>query len=202
MGRLIATEVGTERITSDPKAKKSVAKHNKAVVNTGDVRTALHEGKHLLKTRGPLQNVPGVAGSTARKMLSKMTKRPEVPVDKHAKAGHKEHAWITGNELYNARNKKEADAALSRQSHVVGQRKMSKAARNNMADTEYGLGARLMYDPSRGHGARKVAKSAMESVGNERATYKKYRDQQSYIGRGQHDTPQYLKKMSKQPKAP
>ncbi len=212
MGRVVANEVGAKNIRATSAAPQKLTAwgeanssptgrtmrgrmghlipKGKANVYKGGVHTAVHEGKHLVDAKRERRGGTRIPSTYARQ---KGTEKP---------AEHS-HGWIEASGLYNAKNKKEYEASMRKRGTYLNQQDLNDSLDEGyMAEDEYDMGARLMYDPARGHGARKVAKSAMASVRNERATYKKYRDQQSYVGRGRHDTPQYLKKMSKQPKAP
>lgn len=215
MGRMVASEVGAENIRSTSAAPYKLTAwgeanssptgrtmrgrmghlipKGKANVYKGGVKTAIHEGTHLVDAKRERRGGTRIPSTYARQ---KGTEKP---------AEHS-HGWIEANTLYNAKNKKEYEESLRKHGTYLNQQDLKDSlAEGYMAEDEYDMGARLMYDPSRGHGARKVAKSAMESVGNEKATYKKYRDQQSYVGRGNSDVPETLKKpkyqtsMSKQP---
>jgi len=216
MGRLVAQEVGN-RIINRPKplswrqakgtrgeanvgGEKSIqlgpfektwwSEKRRASTRTGEMLekghayiydssalTAVHEGMHLLEN---VRKGKGV---------------PEVEASRYG--GSKDHPWIEANELYNARNKAEYDRNLASHEHYLATQDTKKTAADNMAAAEYDLGARLMYDPSRGHNVRQTVQAAFESVGGgkaERDTYIKYRNQQSYVGRGNKEPWEFYRK--------
>ena len=194
MGRLVAQEAGEGNIINDPKTEmwqiatgtsgeanvygrdirssktREVIKEGQAHTYSGNAEEAVHEGAHLLENR-----------AVTRRKGGKWTDTPQVPGDKSA---HK-HDFIEAMTAYNATTKEAAEAALSAAEARGESRSSVKAHAKTMAEEEYKLGARLMLDPARGHGGREVATSAMESLIGGKAAYIKYRNRQSYIGRGE-----------------
>ena len=215
VGRLVAQEVGAENILNIPKSKAWQKKHGAAGLanvrptleigpfkfllpgrdivskKTGlpmkkgqahvfnrDPLTAVHEGMHML------QRIP-----------EKTARRPDWKPQ--PASASEDHPWIEANELYNARNKAEYDRNLASHSFYMAATDTQKIAADNMAAAEYDLGARLMYDPSRGHNVVQSFQAAFESVGGgkaERDTYIKYRNQQSYVGRGNKEPWEFYRK--------
>lgn len=117
---------------------------------------------------------PGVKGHEARHLL------PDVPGAESYDHGH---PWVHANEIYDARSPNEAVAA-ARMSRSDGYDPSElKPMVDAMAGTEYDMGGRLMFDPSRGHHGDQVAQSAMmpEAILDPRQNYVDYRNRQSGI---------------------
>ena len=151
-------------------------KEGKGYVYGGKRSTAFHEGLHLLKNRKG-------AWSRDAKGKRRFNEPEQIPTSEDEEGGSDDHAWMAGNELYDAKNKGQKDEAYAENDYYVDRKKMEEIAKSDMAGTEYDIGARLMFDPSRGHGAKAVAASAMagEAFLDPRANYAKYRDAQSYL---------------------
>ena len=142
-----------------------------ANVYDSDISTGFHEGLHLLKSRKWHRNAQG-----------KLKLAPQIP---GSEEHHGDHMWMAGNDLFDARTQEEVDESKKRHDYegeyfneVAGQ-----YANADMAGQEHDLGAKLMFDPTRGHGAEAVVASSMaaDAFLDPRYNYSQYRNAQSYL---------------------
>ena len=195
MGRLVAQEVKPQNIRNKPKTQawrhKYLAGETADTVNdhvstrTGETvkggqvnvygqspETAVHEGLHKLSfLRSLTGNTPQMPGKTKY-----------------------QHDFIEAAEIFDA---KTGGAALEALHHAKRRGELTKDIKphlNAMAAQEYEMGARLMYDPSRGHFARQTVQASLESLADPKGTYIKYRNKQSYVGRGMKEPWELLRK--------
>ena len=204
MGRLLARELGPQNIRNMPKTAAWRKQHNTAgetnsatenyvsdtgetikpdQVNTYDMNpeTAVHESLHKVAFNRVHRTVTKKGG--------KWINTPQVPG-----TGRARHDFIEAAEIFDTKTKKAYDQAHQGALKRGETAKDLKPHINAMAAQEYELGARLMYDPSRGHFARQMVQSAQESLADPKGTYTKYRNQQSYVGRGYKEPWEHLRK--------
>lgn len=104
------------------------------------------------------------------------------------------HDFIAAADIFDARTQVTALNTLRNAKRHGTEVKDIKPHLNAMAAQEYELGARLMYDPSRGHFARQTVQASLESLADPKGTYVKYRNKQSYFGRGMKEPWELLRK--------
>lgn len=134
----------------------------RANVYNGDPHVSVHELMHLLKDQGV-----------------------DVPLY-DSDEGYSEHPWIAAQLLYNAADEKElADVWPIIPDKVTDYRDLI----DDMAGDEFDMGARLQFDPRRGHGVEEMVDSSLDLLEDPRDKYIRNRNKQSYLWKFKNENP-------------
>ena len=164
-----------------------MASNNASGVSSGSPNQEIHSGTEAGMepiAEGTSQVWNGSTSTAAHELL-------------HRVKGADNHDFMAAQKLFDSTNRPEALAALDSATHMRQPGENQDQRRNRVANTlkdiitspgvsdiagnEYDMGARLAFDPKRGHGPEKMLEAAIDYLthGDEKSTYRKFRNMQS-----------------------
>jgi len=93
-----------------------------------------------------------------------------------------EHPFIHAQHAFDARNQDEFEEAQN-YARALNLEDVARLYADKIPAAEYEMGARLQFDPDRGHGVEEVVASSLEDLLGTLEGYEKWRNKQSHISR-------------------